>query len=258
LLPWLLSSAPLTELPLSPAEQAALAEIQRTLTLKSLPGNLLPRASALVPQVIALLRQTELPLGAITQRVSRDAALSAEVMRLASSPFYRAQGELCDLQQAITLIGAAGLQTVIARVVLRPLFQDASGLQAGGTAQRMWEHSQSMARHAAALAGPAGQPSFDAYLAGLLHNTGWKVAFHVLERAGIALEAAPSHAFAQALSEQTHRLFGHVAHSWEITPGFTAFASDARAHGLAFSAHPLAPVLRAAHQHSLNENAAAG
>jgi hypothetical protein len=253
LLPWLLNSAPLTELPLSGAEQAALAEIQRTLALKKLPDNLLPRASALVPQLIALLRQTELPLASITERVARDAALSAEVMRLASSPFYRAQGELSDLQQAITLIGAAGLQTVIARVVLRPIFHDASTGPSAGTAQRIWEHSQATARHAAALALPVGQPSLDAYLAGLLHNSGWKVAFHVLERAGIAIDAAPSQAFAQALTEHAHGLFGQAAQSWEITPGFTAFASDARANGLASSTHPLAPVLRAAQQHSMHE-----
>jgi hypothetical protein len=255
-LPWLLNTAPLTEAALSPVEQHALAEIQKTLALPTIPENLLPRASALVPQLIALLRQTSLPLPAIAERVAKDTRLSAEVMRLASSPYYRTQGDVANIQQAITLIGSGGLQTVIARVVLKPIFQGDMGLQVAGAVERMWEHSELLAQHTAALAQPAGQLAFDAYLAGLLHDTGWKVAFCALERAGITLEFPVSDRFANAMSEQVHRLFGHVTQGWAITPGFTAFAADARHKGLAASTHPMAGVLRAAQVKCMNEIAA--
>jgi HD-like signal output (HDOD) protein len=233
-----------------------MAEIQKTLALPKIPDNLLPRASALVPQLIALLRQTALPLPAIAERVAKDARLSAEVMRLASSPYYRAQGDVLNMQQAITLIGSGGLQRVIARVVLKPIFQGDMGLQVAGAAERMWEHSESLAQHTAALAEPAGQLAFDAYLTGLLHDTGWKVAFCALERAGITLEFPTSERFASALSEQAHRLFGHVTHGWAIAPGFTAFAADARDNGLAASTHPMAGALRAAQVSCMHELAA--
>jgi HD-like signal output (HDOD) protein len=160
------------------------------------------------------------------------------------------------MQQAITLIGSGGLQRVIARVVLKPIFQGDMGLQVAGAAERMWEHSESLAQHTAALAEPAGQLAFDAYLTGLLHDTGWKVAFCALERAGITLEFPTSERFASALSEQAHRLFGHVTHGWAITPGFTAFAADARDSGLAASTHPMAGALRAAQVSCMHELAA--
>lgn len=255
-LPWLLNTGPLTEEPLSPVEQQAMAEIQKTLALPTIPDNLLPRASALVPQLIALLRQTALPLPAIAERVAKDARLSAEVMRLASSPYYRTQGDVLNMQQAITLIGSGGLQTVIARVVLKPIFQGDMGLQVAGAVERMWEHSELLAQHTAALAEPAGQLAFDAYLAGLLQDTGWKVAFCALERAGITLDFPTSERFANAMAEQVHRLFGHVTHGWAITPGFTAFAADARDNGLAASKHPMAGVLRAAQFNCMHEIAA--
>jgi HD-like signal output (HDOD) protein len=255
-LPWLLNSAPLTGEPLSPVEQHALAEIQKTLALPAIPDNLLPRASALVPQLIALLRQTALPLPAIAERVAKDARLSAEVMRLASSSYYRSQGDVSNIQQAITLLGSGGLQTVIARVVLKPIFQGEMGLQIAGAVERLWEHSELLAQHAAALAEPAGQLPFDAYLTGLLHDTGWKIAFCALERAGITLDFPTSDNFASALSEQVHRLFGHATHGWAIAPGFTAFAHDARDKGLAASTHPMAGVLRTAQINCMNDLAA--
>jgi hypothetical protein len=48
----------------------------------TLPDRLLPRAAHLIPQMIALLRQTDLPVTEITARVGKGAVLSAEVMRL--------------------------------------------------------------------------------------------------------------------------------------------------------------------------------
>ncbi|MEO7941095.1 MAG: HDOD domain-containing protein, partial [Burkholderiaceae bacterium] len=115
-LPWLLGCGPLTDTPITLVERSALDTLSRLLAQPEIPDNLLPRAAALIPQLIALVRQTELPTQAIADRIGKDAVLAAEVMRLASSPYYRLQGEVNDLEQAIQLIGLQGLQTVIARV----------------------------------------------------------------------------------------------------------------------------------------------
>jgi len=253
LLPWLLACAPATDTPISPAEQHALDALDKTLELPELPDNLLPRAAALIPQLIALVRQTALPAGAIAERISRDPVLSAEVMRLASSPYYRVQGEVTDLEQAIVLIGLQGLQTVIARVVLKPIYQAAPGPLSARVAPRLWEHSEALARHTAILAVPAGEPVFDAYLAGLLHDTGWTVALCVLDRSALSFGMPPSIAFAQQMTERAHRFFGLAAKRWEITPGFVALAEDARRNRLAASTHPLTSVLQWGQQRSMDE-----
>jgi hypothetical protein len=245
-LPWLLGCAPLRPGPLLVAEQAALAALDKTLALPALPEDLLPRAAALIPQLLAMLRQTDLPVPALAQRVAKDVVLSAEVLRLASSPYYRAQGAVTDLTQAIALIGVAGLQTVVARVVLKPIFEAAPGPLSARASGRLWDHAEALAAATAGQAAQGGAEAFDGYLAGLLHGSGWTMALRVLDRAGTGLALPPSAAFAAACTERAHRLFGQAAMRWSITPAFTAFGADARAHPLARSTDVLAVALRQA------------
>lgn len=242
-LPWLLGCAPLLPGPLLAPEQLALSTLDQTLALPALPEELLPRAAALIPQLLALLRQTDLPVPALAQRVAKDAVLSAEVLRLASSPFYRAQGAVTDLPQAIALIGVAGLQTVIARVVLKPIFEAAPGPLSARAGARLWDHAEALAAATAGQAAQAGAAAFDGYLAGLLHGSGWTIALRVLDRAGLVLALPPSEAFAAACAERAHRLFGQAALRWSITPAFTAFGADARERSLGRSADVLAVAL---------------
>lgn len=256
-LPWLLGCGELTDTPITPTERQALDAVARTLALPEVPDNLLPRAAALIPQLIALVRQTDLPTPAIAERIGKDAVLAAEVMRLATSAYYRVQGNVSNLEQAITLIGLQGLQTVIARVLLKPIYQSPPGPLSGRAGPRMWDHSEALARHTAILAQSSGQPVFDGYLAGMLHDTGWTVAFTIIDRAGIHLPLPPSHAFGAALTEQMHRLFGLASQRWEITPGFTALGRDARSNGLSAATHPLAHLMRQGQQLALDELAAA-
>ena len=246
LLPWLLDCGAPEDAALSPAERQALDVLDKMLAQPALPDDLLPRAAALIPQLLAMLRQTALPVQALAQRVSKDVVLAAEVLRLASSPYYRARGPVGDLAQAIALIGEAGLQTVIARVVLKPMYDSLPGTLSARAAHRLWDHAEALARQMTALAAAAGQPAFDAYLAGLLYDSGWNVALRLLDRAAVGLRLPPSKPFANACAERAHRLFGQAAQRWTITPAFTAFGADARAHSLAASPHPLGALLRQA------------
>jgi len=238
---------------MSAQEQDALGLIQGTLALQKVPDSMLPRASVLVPQLIALLRETSLPLNAVCERVARDPVLTVEVMRLANSPYFRSQGDIGNLAQAITRIGTDGLKTVIARVVLKPILQGSMSTHLKKAEARMWNYSEILAGHTSRHAIAVGQPSLDGYLVGLLHNTGWKLAFSSVERAGIKLEAPPSTAFASAMANEAHRLFGMAGKSWNITPGFAAYANDALQHGLAGSTHTLTEVLNSAKALALGE-----
>jgi hypothetical protein len=254
LLPWLLGSPPAPpHQPASTAEMAALAALDKTLALPALPDDLLPRAAALVPQMLAMLRQADLPVQALAQRVAKDAQLTAEVMRLAGSPYYRAQRSVTDLGQAITLLGVSGLQTVIARVVLKPIYEAAPGPLSARAAPRLWEHADVLASHAAAQAAQAGTSSFDGALAGLLHGCGMSVALRLIDRSGAAIVMPPSAEFAASVAERAHRLFGLAAMRWDITPAFSRFAADARSASLAASADPLAMALRLAQPMAMAE-----
>ena len=166
------------------SERKALEALDQTLALPTPPEDLLPCAAALIRPLLALLCQTDLPVPALAERVSRDLVLTAEVLRMASSPYYRAQGEVATLEPAIPLFGIQGLQAVFARVVLKPMCEAPPGPLSAHAASRLWDHAEALARHSARLGGQAGLRMSDSYLAGLLHGSGWTITLRVLDRAG--------------------------------------------------------------------------
>lgn len=246
LLPWLLDVGDAEERALSAAETQALAALDAVLALPALPDELLPRAAALIPQLLAMLRQTDLPVQALAQQVSKDVVLAAEVLRTARSPFYRARGTVSDLGEAITLVGEAGVQSVIARVLLRPIFEPPPGTLGRRIAARLWDHAERMAGHASDEARAAGQSAFDGYIAGLLHDAGWTVAARAIDRAGVVLEGRPGVVFCAEIDRRAHTLFGRAGRNWAITAAFQAFCADARRVPLDQSTDPLAAALRRA------------
>ncbi len=246
LLSWLLGRPAAEGPPRTDSEKKVLATLDATLALPSLPDDLLPRAAALIPQLLAMLRQTQLPVPALAQRIGKDVVLTAEVLRLASSPFYRAQGQVTDLEQAIQLVGEAGLQSVIARVVLKPIYDATPGAWSALAAQRLWDHTEALAADSANAAAEIGAAMFDGYLAGLLHDAGWTVALRILDRAGLPAPVTMTGDFCRAMERRAHRLFAKAAQRWNITPEFSAFCTEAREHPLATAKHPLAAALRKA------------
>lgn len=252
-LPWLTASGqqPLATGDMTAPEQAVLDELHKLLVLKALPDALLPRMADVLPQLIALTRDNNLPAKAIARRVEKDALLTAEVLRLASSSYYNLDRPLSNIVQAIQLIGSAGLQTAMARIVLKPIYRDGSGLVNANLVTRLAEHADALADVCANAAEQAGMSRFDGYLAGMLHDTGWRVALRAIERSKMPLDLAVSEQFAIEITDIAHRLFGLAARRWPITPGFTAFAQDAASHGLAGGQHPLASILRNALQQAL-------
>jgi len=252
LLCWLLDAPP-PQPGLTSVERQALDAIDQVLALPALPAELLPRAANVVPQLLALLRQQDLPVPALAERIGREPVLAAEVLRQAGGAFFAHLGPVSDLQQAIQRLGTEGLQMAIARVVLRPLYQARPGTLPAVTAPRLWEHADALSRHASEAARAAGASAFDGYLAGLLHDTGWTVLFHALQRAGLNHLGPISHEGIEALDARAHLLFGRAAVSWHITPAFSAFAADAQRVALDRSQHPLAIALRAAQRPCMAE-----
>lgn len=245
LLCWLLDvPAPATTLVAH--EVQALGALDLILAQASLPSDLLPRAANVVPQLIAMLRQDDLPVAALAERISKDPPLAAEVLRMAGTAFFvggRAPAQ--DLPQAIQVLGIEGLHMAISRVLLRPLYRGQSGSLGTATA-RLWEHADTLSRHCALSARDHGVSSFDGYLAGLLHDTGWMVLFHALQRAGLSDLKPLSLEGVQAFEQRAHRLFALAAERWQITPAFSAFVADAGSTRLEQSDDPMARALRAA------------
>jgi hypothetical protein len=245
-LAWMLAAPAPSSEGLSPDEASALCELDALLAMPQLPAALLPRAASVVPHLLAIMRQEAPSRGALVQQVAKDPVLAAEVLRMAHSPHYRTRVAVDSLDAAVTVIGTTGLQSAVARIVLRPVFEaHGDGLAARGAA-RNWQHAERKALQCLRLAGEAGVDRFEGFLAGLLHNTGWTVALRALDRAGIAPDLPFSIALDEAIDRRKDRLFARLALEWQITPDLTALATSLEGCDLSSVAQALAQVLHRA------------
>lgn len=219
----LLAAPAPVERPVSEAERQWLLPLDRQLAAASLPADLLPRMPSVIPQLMALLRQADPSRGAMVQQVQKDALLTAEVLRLARSPFYGAQ-PVETLASALDRIGTRGLQSAMARLLLKPVFDSHGHGLLPQAAPRLWQHSDHKALTCADLVVRQGGDRFEGYLAGLLHDTGWLALLRLMDR--LALEPAwpLSLALDAALDRRKDRLFGRLTASWNLTPGLTALS----------------------------------
>lgn len=228
--------------PLGARERRALLELDRLATDAHAKGSLLPRASAVVPRLLAQLRDPATSLSELSEQVSRDVTLVAEVIRMANSVSYRRQSDVVDLEQAIGVLGVDGLRFAIARTVLKPLMDGRGGELSTRAGRRLWQHTDCKAQLSAALARGEGIDPFDAYLLALVHDAVWSAVFRTMD--AVVSGAVPwqfSAEFVQSLGAPRDRLFGVVAQQWQLSDELTGVANEVAQHGLA-AAGSSAPV----------------
>jgi HD-like signal output (HDOD) protein len=239
---WMVERSVDLHAPLGAREHQALLQLDRLVADTDAHGTLLPRAAAVVPRLLAQLRGPASSLSELSQQVSRDVTLVAEVIRMANSATYRRQSAVVELEQAIRVLGIDGLRFAIARAVLKPLMDGRGGELSTRAARRLWQHTDCKAQLAAALARSAGLDAFDGYLLALVHNAVWSAVLRTMD--SVQPGAAPwcfSAGFVRELGTRRDRLFGVVARQWQLTDDLTRVAAEVAQHGLA-AAGSSAPV----------------
>lgn len=247
-LTYLLASPPPCPGSLGEAERALLRTLDRQLAAATLPTDLLPRAPAVIPQLLGLLRQAQPARAAMVQQVLKDMLLTAEVLRLARSPFYGAQ-PVDTLETALDRIGTAGLQSAIARVLLKPVFQAQAGGLVAVVAPRLWQHAEYKSMLCAELVAQRGGDRFEGLLAGLLHDTGWLALIRLMDRVQTRPVLPISLALDAALDRRKDRLFGRLTADWDLTPALTSLSLQLRGSTAAGGDTRLATALRDADRH---------
>jgi HD-like signal output (HDOD) protein len=230
--------------PLAPPglrERRALRQLDRLVADTAAHGSLLPRGAAVVPQLLARLRSEASSAPELSQHVSRDITLVAEVIRMANSPYYRREAEVVEVEQAIRVLGVDGLMNAVARALLKPLIDARGGELAASGAKRLWEHTDHKAQLCAALAHSKGLAPFEGYLLGLVHDAVWSIVLRTMDRVEADRPWRLSAAFVAGLALRRDRLFGVVARTWQLTDNLTRVASEVAQRGLAGSSS--APVL---------------
>jgi len=235
-LAWLLQSPADASAPLGAREEQALLQLDRLAAAPDAHAHLLPRAAAVVPQLLARLREPSTALSDLSQLVSRDITLVAEVIRMANSPYYRRDDAVVELGHAIQVLGIEGLRHTIARVVLKPLIDARGGELVARSAKRLWEHTDRKSQLCAAVARGNGFEAFDAYVLALAHNAAWSVTLRTLDTVDGLAPWCVSAAFASALARRRDRLLAIIARQWLLPGSVAPVSAEVGQRGLAADA----------------------
>jgi len=225
---WLLGTGSLLDGPIRSAEQRLILHLDTVLASDASRATLLPRATAVIPQLLSCLRDEGSSVDALAARVVKDPHLVAEVIRMSNSA-HASTGSgtpVSDLPRAIGRIGVDGLRRVIAKVVLKPMLAAGSDALSAAAAPRLWVHSEAQAAECMRLCRLAGVAPFEGYLAGLMHNIGWTAALRAIGRTIDPLPPQFTYAFAQAFDHRREAFFAMLVMPWQLTDSLTALAAE--------------------------------
>jgi HD-like signal output (HDOD) protein len=257
---WLLDTGPTLDIPIRIPELHLLGRLDAVLASDKSRGELLPRARAVIPQLLNSLRDESQTVETLADRVARDPHLVTEVLRLANSSVSQGAEPVGDLPQAIHRVGTDGLRRVIASVVLKPMFHAQADALSARAEPKLWAHSEAKAAECMRLATVAGLDPFEGYLAGLMHDVGWTAALRAIDRSGSKPAMPFSREFIDAFDARREMFFALLMMHWQLSDALTALAAEMLEVGLRATASPLGQALLAADQHAsmrmLEESAA--
>jgi HD-like signal output (HDOD) protein len=241
---WLMNGRANTEAQLSHHEHQALTQLDVLIADTAAHKRLLPRTAAVVPQLLARLRDPATTLATLEAQISRDVTLVAEVVRMANGSLHARREVVVELAHAIRLLGTEGLRVAIARTVLQPLINVRGSDFLGRCTQRLWSHADKKAQLCAAMAKAQGLAPFDGYLLGLVHDAAWSAVLRELDGLLAARALVLGANFVAALTLRRDRLFAIIAAQWQLSDDcLTAAAAIAKVglrQALCTPAHMLA------------------
>lgn len=144
--------------------------VERTTDLPSMPDA-----------ALKVMRECDSPTGTAqnaASHLSRDQSLSAKILKLSNSSYYGLAGQVCDLQQAVIVLGMRSVRNLAVVASTYPwLSQPLKGYALAPGA--LWDHSIAVAIGAQMLAKHTRSACPEtAFTSGLLHDIG-KVVLNV-------------------------------------------------------------------------------
>lgn len=133
----------------------------------------LPSLPSVVLELMRSLDQEDAGTATLANKLAKDQALAARVLRVANSPFYGLPGEIASIRDAITVLGFRAVQSLVMTAAFTTCFTPQQGT--GFDHQVFWRHSIGAALAARELARCAGRNVEAAFAIGLLHDIGYLV-----------------------------------------------------------------------------------
>ena len=208
-------------------EDAVLAALNDILNSRQSGANLVRRMPGVIPQLLQKLRSDDFSGAELARTISNDLVLVAGVVRLANSALYNRSKPLASIEQAILVLGQAGLRQLITSVAFKPIIDLNSGRFTKAIAPRLWEQSEHCAIANRMLAERAGIEPFDAFLAGLAQNVGLIVSLRVIDQVTEEADIVGSESFCNALARCTRGLSCSIAREWRFPAAVVAALEEA-------------------------------
>jgi len=232
--------------PVAGSERLLLDELSRLTESPGAGAHLIPRVPAVVPQLLASLRDDSMSTAALSAILAQDVVLVGEVIRGANSPYYRSSVPIKTIESALMLLGQNGMRLLLARVAFRPVISTQSGHMARLAAPQIWRHSEKCATAASLLAPGLQANPFEAYLAGLMHNVGLIIALRLFDQLYPNGVLPQSPQFYAALADHARTLSARIAAMWEFPAAIATAIAHAGQPGLSALARTLATADRLA------------
>jgi putative nucleotidyltransferase with HDIG domain len=133
----------------------------------------LPSPPKAFQEIMACIQNPLATLADAAKIIVRDAAMTANIMKLVNSAFFGARSRVASVDRAVAYLG---LNTLSALVLGHGVFQSSAPVKiAGFSMEALWKHSQETALAARAISVAERLPAVsaeEAFLAGLLHDIG--------------------------------------------------------------------------------------
>lgn len=137
----------------------------------------LPPFPPVAGKVISLLADESVSFREIADTLSTDAALSAEVLRMANSPLFGPRYSVSSILHALAVLGVRRLTGLVLTLSMSKFLKRAA---AGDVMARSWRHNLACALAAKQFAHSFARDANEAYNAGLFHDAG-RLAFLMVD-----------------------------------------------------------------------------
>jgi HD-like signal output (HDOD) protein len=178
-----------------------------------------PRRPSLLPKLMAAVNDSDASMREMSGIIAQDPALTANLLRIANSPIYRVSSTPVEsIDRAVTLVGVAGIRSIIATALVQPLMTAGNGAFSRFP-ELCWEHTLYSALTAETHATQIERTEpFVSQLVGLLYGLSAIVVFRIVRdqfAANPALRADPG-SVARLLETWVAPTAGRIAKSWEL------------------------------------------
>lgn len=205
----------------APAHEGIAAACANLLARTEFQARHMPRRPQLLPKLMRAINDPDASLEKVARIIGEDPVLSANLLRVANSPFYRVREKPVEsLARAAAMLGLDGLRPVVAAALVQPVMQTGDS-PFGRLPALLWDHTQLAADFASSLVrgGRGEEDGFAAQMLGLLHGLGGIIVAQVL-RDNYALhpQLRPDpHVVARVLDEQAAPMARRIAIDWELS-----------------------------------------